>query len=198
MIHRDTPGVRIEAEWWPPTRMHACVGPAVHFEDCLIPEDSILGTPGAFKAGNWLGKFHLAFTSNYLGAAQGMYDWIVPYMQQHGTAKDPNRQTFVGELKARLDATRLLVYRIGKMYRTDFRQAQLLAVEAKCMAQATLYRLMELGGDLAGSTAFVERYPLERFYRDMHVHGLHSRPVAAAQLIGSAQLGEPYDIDRMR
>jgi alkylation response protein AidB-like acyl-CoA dehydrogenase len=38
MLHRDTPGLRIDSKIWRPTGMRACVSPWLHLENCFVPE----------------------------------------------------------------------------------------------------------------------------------------------------------------
>jgi alkylation response protein AidB-like acyl-CoA dehydrogenase len=45
-------------------------------------------------------------------------------------------------------------------------------------------------------TALFQKHPLERFYRDMHLHMLHGRHDVAAQIVGASELGESYDVNR--
>ena len=40
-----------------------------------------------------------------------------------------------------------------------------------------------------------ENIALERFYRDMHLHMLHDRDIAA-QIVGASELGEPFDLNQ--
>ena len=40
-----------------------------------------------------------------------------------------------------------------------------------------------------------ENIALERFYRDMHLHMLHDRDIAV-QIVGAAELGEPFDLNQ--
>ena len=41
-----------------------------------------------------------------------------------------------------------------------------------------------------------ENIALERFYRDMHLHMLHGGHDIAVQIVGAAELGESFDLNR--
>jgi alkylation response protein AidB-like acyl-CoA dehydrogenase len=127
-----------------------------------------------------------------------MYEWLVEYARGRAGAADPFRQAEVGELKTRLDAARLLLYHTALLFPRDYERALLGSLQAKWLTQEALNRLIEVGGDVAGSTALFRDYPLERFYRDMHLHATHSRQVVSAQVVGAAELGAEYHIDRQR
>ncbi len=196
MVHRDTPGLRIDASAWRPMGMKACVSPWLYLEDCFVPEENVIGQLGQFHAENWLGKINFAFSANYLGSAQAMYDWALTYVRERSGGKEPYRQLRAGELKCLLDASRLLLYQAVTMYKHDPHKAMVHAHEAKWMVKETLYKVMSEVGELAGSTSLFEKHPLERFCRDMHVHMLHGRHDIAAQVVGAAEFGETYDVNR--
>ena len=196
MMHRDTPGLRVDTEIWRPTGMRACVSPWLYFENCFVPEENILGKPGQFLDEHWMGKINFAFTANYLGSARAMYDWALAYIRERSGGKDPYRQLRLGELKSMLDASRLILYNAVRMFKKDPDGAMIAAHEAKWMAKETLQRVMWSAAEISGSTALFQKHPLERFYRDMHLHMMHGRHDIAAQIVGAAELGEPYDVNR--
>jgi alkylation response protein AidB-like acyl-CoA dehydrogenase len=196
MMHRDTPGLKIDAEIWRPTGMRACVSPWLHLEDCFVPEENLLGKPGQFLEENWMGKINFAFTANYLGSARAMYDWALDYTRERGGGKDSHRQLRLGELKSMLDAARLVLYTAVRMFKSDPVGAMVAAHEAKWLAKEMLQKMMWSTAEICGSTALFVKHPLERFYRDMHLHMMHGRHDIAAQIIGAAELGEPFDVNR--
>ncbi len=198
MVRKNTPGLEMDASVWSPTGMRACVSPTLHLNDCLVAAEDALGQPGDWLTGHWLAQFNLGFAANYLGNAQGMYDWLVEYARSRSGTADPFRQAHVGELKTRLDAARLLLYHTALLFQRDRQRALLGSLQAKWITQDTLNRIIELGGDVAGSTALFRQYPLERFYRDMHLHATHSRQVVSAQVVGASELGAEYNVDRQR
>lgn len=198
MVHRDTPGLKIDAQVWQPMGMRACVSPWVYLENCFVPAQNMVGQPGQAYSQNWLGKINFAFTANYLGSAQFIYDWAVKYVKERGQGKDPSRQLRVGEMKSILDASRLLLYQTVALFKRDPGKAMVMAHEAKWLAKEALMKIMWWAGEVCGSTSLFRKYPLERFFRDMHVHMLHGHHDAAAQVVGAQQLGEPYDVNRVR
>jgi alkylation response protein AidB-like acyl-CoA dehydrogenase len=196
MLHRDTPGLRIDSEIWRPTGMRACVSPWLHLENCFVPEENLLGRPGQFLGENWMGKINFAFTANYLGSARAMYDWALDYVRGRGGGKDSYRQLRFGELKSMIDAARLILYTAARMFKKDPEHALVAAHEAKWMAKETLQKVMWSAAEVCGSTSLFQNHPLERFYRDMHLHMMHGRHDIAAQVVGASELGEAYDVNR--
>jgi alkylation response protein AidB-like acyl-CoA dehydrogenase len=196
MMHRDTPGLKIDIDVWRPTGMRACISPWLYLEDCFVPDENLLGAPGQFLGENWMGTINFAFTANYLGSARAMYDWAIHYVRERGGGKDLYRQLRFGELKSMLDASRLTLYSAVRMFKDDPDGAMIAAHEAKWMAKETLEKVMWSAAEVCGSTSLFERFPLERFYRDMHLHMMHGRHDVAAQIVGASELGEPYDVNR--
>ena len=196
MLHKDTPGLKIDVEIWRPTGMRACVSPWLHLDDCFVPEENLLGKPGQFLEEGWMGKINFAFTANYLGSARAMYDWAREYARERGAGKDAYRQLRFGELKSMLDAARLILYTAVRMFKTDPAGAMVAAHEAKWLAKETLQKMMWSTAEICGSTALFVKHPLERFYRDMHLHMMHGRHDIAAQIVGASELGEPFDVNR--
>ena len=196
MLHRDTAGLRIDSEIWRPTGMRACVSPWLHLENCFVPEENLLGRPGQFLGENWMGKINFAFTANYLGSARAMYDWAVDYVRGRGGGTDSYRQLRFGELKTMIDAARLILYTAARMFKKDPEHAMVAAHEAKWMAKETLQKVMWSAAEVCGSTSLFQNHPLERFYRDMHLHMMHGRHDIAAQVVGASELGEAYDVNR--
>jgi len=165
-------------------------------EDSFVPDENLLGAPGQFLGENWMGKINFAFTANYLGSARAIYDWALAYVCDRGGAKDLYRQLRFGELKSMLDASRLTLYSAVRMFKVDSDGAMIAAHEAKWMAKETLQKIMWSAAEVCGSTSLFQKYPLERFYRDMHLHMMHGRHDVAAQIVGASELGEPYDVNR--
>jgi alkylation response protein AidB-like acyl-CoA dehydrogenase len=196
VMDRDTPGLKIDTAVWRPTGMRACVSPWLYLENCFVPEENLLGKPGQFLGENWMGKINFAFTANYLGAARAMYDWALTYIRERGGGKDPYRQLRFGELKSMIDASRLILYNAVRMFKKDPDRAMVAAHEAKWMTKETLEKVMWSTAEICGSTALFQKHPLERFYRDMHLHMMHGRHDIAVQIVGAAELGEPYDVNR--
>lgn len=196
VVDRDNPGLDIDASFWNPTGMRACVSPMLTFNDCLVPEDCRLGQPEGFFDRLWLAKINLGFTANYLGSLQGVYDFAVQYLREKKKPEIAPFDTVVGELKARLDATRLLFYHAVKLTRIDLKQGLLASNQAKWLAVENVNTFITAIGQVVGSTALFRGFPLERLYRDMLVHSLHRRHHVGASIVGRAALGMEFDLNQ--
>ncbi len=88
------------------------------------------------------------------------------------------------------------IARTVRMFKNNPNDAIIAAHEAKWMAKETLEKFIWSSAEICGSTALFIKHPLERFYRDMHLHMMHGRHDIAAQIVGASELGEPYDTNR--
>lgn len=194
VVHRDSPGLQIDEVFWNPAGMRACVSPILKFTDCFVPHDCVLARPGGFFTEHWLGKINFGFTANYLGSLQAMFRWTTDYMRQRGQVDTQVYQMYVGEMRAKIDAARLIFYHAVAEAKQDIARGLLKSNEAKFLAVEALQRFKEIVGQLVGSTAFFRSYPLERMMRDMDVHSLHRRHHFGAVMVGQAELGLPFDL----
>lgn len=194
MIPSDHPGVTIKEEFWDPSGVRACVSPVIEFKEVFVPEEDILGQPGDFLGNDWLGKINLGFSFNYLGTMQGIYEHVVNYLKERNRTEDSMRQTYIGEMKARLDALRLMLYSAVSGFQADPMGAMLAIEEAKFLAIETANRFQYLVGQACGPTILFRKYPVERLLRDLALHGLHGRHYQNAITVGKSELGQPFKV----
>ncbi|RLA09274.1 MAG: hypothetical protein DRQ60_05765 [Gammaproteobacteria bacterium] len=192
MIPANDPGITTDESFWDPIGMRACVSPQMTFKDVFVPQENLLGSPGDFFGDNWLGKINLGFTATYVGAMRGIYEYVIEYMKGKGRGSDVQRQQYVGEMKSRIDAIRLLLYTAVTNFKDDQAGAMLMVEEAKWLAVESSDRFSYLLGQAAGSTLLMRKHPVERLMRDLHLHILHGRHFLTMGVVGKAALGEPY------
>lgn len=194
IIERGMKGLSIDEAWYRPSGMRAAPSPVLTLDNVFIPDDNVLGAPGAYPRERWQGRFHLGFTANYLGTTEGMYDWFIDYMVKKGRAKDPVLQLRVGEMKIALDAARAIFHRaIAAWTEGDVVKAELTSMAAKSTAAHTAFDLSHKIIHAAGSTALFDEFPLSRYIRDLETHVLHAGHDRTAQILGQAALGEVFD-----
>ena len=140
------------------------------------------------------GKINCAFTATIWDQRRHV-DWALAiFAKERRQGQLP--QLRFGELKSMLDAARLILYNAVRMFKNEPNQAMIAAHEAKWMAKETLEKVMWSAAEICGSTALFVKHPLERFYRDMHLHMMHGRHDIAAQIVGASELGEEFDTNR--
>jgi alkylation response protein AidB-like acyl-CoA dehydrogenase len=194
IVERDMKGVSFDENWYRPSGMRAAPSPVITLDNVFIPDDNVLGAPGAYPRERWQGRFHLGFTANYLGTTEGMYDWFIDYMTKKGRGKDPVLQLRVGEMKIALDSARAIFNRaIAAWTEGDVVRAELVSMAAKSTAAHVAFDLSHKIIHAAGSTALFDEFPLSRYIRDLETHVLHAGHDRTAQILGQSELGEVFD-----
>lgn len=200
IIEPGMPGVHQDDGWYQPGGMRVAASPRIRLDHVRIPATHVLGVPGEYIGGRWQGRFHLGFTANYLGMAEGIFAWSLAWLRQFPPRiADPFVQAHVGEVQVALQAAAASLEHAIEVWRAgDAVQAELVSMAAKssCAQAATL--AAERLGRLAGSTALFDEHPLGRLIRDLQTHILHVGHDRTHQTIGAAALGQSFDSTRQR
>jgi len=145
------------------------------FVDCKIPKDRLLGTVGdGFKvAMSTLDGGRIGIASQALGIAQGAFDVTVEYMQarkQFGKKLSQMQalQFGMADLKTKIEAARLLIYRAADMKdkHQDYSEA---AAMAKLFAAETAMEVTTKCVQYHGGYGYTKDYPVERMMRDAKI-----------------------------
>lgn len=145
------------------------------FENCRIPKENLLGTEGkGFGiAMGTLDGGRIGIAAQALGIAQGAFDETVAYVKERKQfgrfiMKFQNTQFQLADLKARIEAARLLVYSAacakdsGNRFSVDAAMAKLFASET---AMAVTTKCVQL----FGGYGYTRDYPVERMMRDAKI-----------------------------
>jgi alkylation response protein AidB-like acyl-CoA dehydrogenase len=145
------------------------------FEDCLIPEENLLGERGkGYKiAIETLNEGRIGIGAQMLGLAEGAWHHAARYAGQRRQFGKPIAefqavQFVLAEMATRIEAARLLVYNAarlkdaGKSYVKEAAMAKLFASE---VAERVASQCVEV----FGGNGFVRDYPAEKYYRDAKI-----------------------------
>ena len=145
------------------------------FQNCKIPKDRLLGKIGeGFKiAMSTLDGGRIGIASQALGIAQGAFDVTVDYMKarkQFGKKLSQMEalQFEVADMKTRIDAARLLIYRAAAMKDKHQPYAPQAAM-AKLFAAETAMHVTTKCVQLHGGYGYTKDYPVERMMRDAKI-----------------------------
>jgi butyryl-CoA dehydrogenase len=145
------------------------------FEDCMIPEENILGKEGdGFKiAMTALDGGRISIAALSIGIAKAAFEAAVKYANERVQFGKPISsfqaiQWKIAEMATWIDTARLLTLRaahlkdIGKNYTTEAAMAKLVASEIsnKCTYEAI---------QIFGAYGYSKEFPVERYYRDARV-----------------------------
>lgn len=181
LVHRDTPGIRIE-ETWDHLGMRATGSHDVIFDDVLVPFDhavdvlpvdvprtSELDPSGVL----WLA---VLLSSIYDGVARAARDWLVGWLRERTPANLgaplaslPRFQELVGRIDALLFSNRVLLDAAA-----DGRVAASEATQVKHLVTNQAIKAVELAIEAIGNPALARSNPLERHYRDVLCSRIHT------------------------
>lgn len=145
------------------------------FQNCVIPQDRLLGEVGSgFKiAMSTLDGGRIGIASQALGIAQGAFDVTVEYMQarkQFGKKLSQFQALAfeMADLKTRIEAARLLVYRAAYLKDNNLPYAEQAAM-AKLYASETAMDVTVKCVQYHGGYGYTRDYPVERMMRDAKI-----------------------------
>ena len=174
IVEKGTPGFTFGTK---ENKMGICASSTTEliFQNCVIPEDRLLGQVGdGFKvAMSTLDGGRIGIASQALGIAQGAFDVTVEYMQarkQFGKKLSQFQalQFEMADLKTRIEAARLLVYRAADMKDKHLNYGEAAAM-AKLYAAETAMAVTTKCVQYHGGYGYTKDYPVERMMRDAKI-----------------------------
>jgi butyryl-CoA dehydrogenase len=145
------------------------------FEDCRIPKENILGTPGeGFKqALITLDGGRISIGAMALGLAQGAFERALAYSKERQQFGQPicnfqAVQWMLADMATEIDAARLLLYRAawledqGVRFTKEAAMAKLYASE---VAERACFKALQIHGGYG----YMREYEVERMYRDQRL-----------------------------
>ena len=162
------------------------------FENCIVPKENLLGAEGkGFGiAMQTLDGGRIGIAAQALGIAQGAFDETVKYVKERKQFGKPlsafqNTQFQLADMKARIDAARLLVYRAAlakdtqKVFSTE-------AAIAKLYASETAMDVTTKCVQLFGGYGYTREYPVERMMRDAKITEIYEGTSEVQRMVISA------------
>jgi alkylation response protein AidB-like acyl-CoA dehydrogenase len=195
VVHKDDPGFSVGSKErklgikGSPTR-------EIHFEDCVIPSDRIIGEPGTgFKTAlRTLDHTRLTIGAQALGIAQGALDASIAYMKQRHQFGRPiadfqGLQFMLAEMAMRVEAARQLVYSAAARAERNEPDLTFTSAAAKVFASDTAMSVTTDAVQIFGGAGYTRDFPVERMMRDAKITQIYegtnqiNRMVMARQLL---------------
>jgi alkylation response protein AidB-like acyl-CoA dehydrogenase len=181
-------------DWYQPNGMRIARSPLLTLKDVFVPDSHVLGAPGTYPKQRWQGRFHLGFAANYLGSAEGLFDWFVDYAKGRGRIANPLVQLRTGEMRMQIDAARALFEKAVHSWKDGkIVEAELISMSAKTTAAHAALAIARGVLYSAGASAQFDEHPFGYFVRNIEMHCVHAGHDRTAQIIGQAALGETFD-----
>jgi alkylation response protein AidB-like acyl-CoA dehydrogenase len=143
------------------------------FEDCVIPEENLLGEEGNgfVDAMRVLDGGRISIAALGLGMAQGAFECALKYSKQRkqfgkAIAEFQGIQWKLADMAVEIDAARLLTLRAAAMKDAGKKTTRESSM-AKLYASEVAVRCANEAVQIHGGYGFIKDYPAEKFYRDV-------------------------------
>ena len=163
------------------------------FEDCRVPKENLLGSPGAgFKiAMTTLDGGRIGIAAQALGIAQAALDASVAYAKERQAFGAPiaNLQAIqfkIADMATRLESARLLTWRAAVLKDQGVRFTKEAAM-AKLAASETATFVAHQAIQIFGGNGYVTEYPVERHYRDARITEIYEGTSEIQRLVIAGQ-----------
>ena len=165
------------------------------FEDCRVPEESLLGPRGAgfrqFLTILDIGRIGVAAMG--VGLAQGALDQALAYAKERRAFGQPISkfqaiQAKLADMATEIEAARLLTYKAA-LLKDAGRSFTLTAAQAKLKTGRLAVRCAEEAVQIHGGYGYIEEYPVCRFYRDAKILTIGEGTDEVQQLVIARALG---------
>jgi alkylation response protein AidB-like acyl-CoA dehydrogenase len=175
VVHADDPGFSVGL---PEHKLGIKGSPTceVHFEDCRIPADRLIGAPGTgFKTAlATLDHTRLTIAAQAVGIAQGSTDAAIEYTKgrrQFGQAVADFQgvQFMLADMAMKTEAARQLVYAAAVKADAGAPDLTFMSAAAKCFASDTAMQVAVDAVQLFGGYGYTQDFPVERYMRDAKI-----------------------------
>jgi acyl-CoA dehydrogenase len=193
IVEKETPGLSFGK---PEEKMgqHAAITTTVTFEDCLLPDDALLGVEGQglVMALSSLDSGRIGIAAQAVGIARAAFEAAKEYAgerQAFGQAiRDFQGVGFkLADMATQLEAARLLTYRAAWL-KDQSKRVTKEASMAKLFASEAASFITHAAVQIFGGYGYSADYPVERYFRDARVTEIYEGTSEIQRLVISRQL----------
>ena len=194
VVHRDDPGFSVGAK---ERKLGIKGSPTceIHFDNCTIPADRIIGEPGTGlkTALRTLDHTRPTIGAQALGIAQGALDAAVGYVKerkQFGKAVGEFQgvQFMLADMGTKIEAARHLVYASAAATERGDARASFMASAAKSYASDVAMEVTTDAVQLFGGAGYTRDFPVERMMRDAKITQIYEGTNQIQRLVMARQL----------
>jgi len=150
----------------------------IFFSDCRVPAENLLGDEGeGFRiAMRVLDRSRPGIAAQALGIAQGAFDYAARYATERVAfgrpiAEQQGLQFMLADMATRVEASRLLLYKVGRMLDEGAEGTELTSASAMAKLHCSDVA-MDVTTDavqVLGGYGYMQEYPVERMMRDAKI-----------------------------
>jgi alkylation response protein AidB-like acyl-CoA dehydrogenase len=195
VVHKDDPGFSVGTH---ERKLGIKGSPTceIHFDNCTIPENRIIGEPGTgFKTAlATLDHTRLTIGAQALGIAQGAIDASIGYMKQRKQFGSPiadfqGLQFMLADMVMQTEAARQLIYAAAAKAERGEPGLTWYSAAAKAFASDVAMKVTTDAVQLFGGAGYTKDFPVERMMRDAKITQIYegtnqiNRMVIARQIL---------------
>jgi len=194
VVHADDPGFEVGGKErklgikGSPTR-------EIHFSDCTIPYDRIIGEPGTgFKTAlRTLDHTRPTIGAQALGIAQGALDASLDYVKdrkQFGKAISEFQgvQFMLADMAMKIEAARHMIYVSAARAERGGTDLGFISAAAKCFASDVAMEVTTNAVQLFGGAGYTRDFPVERMMRDAKITQIYEGTNQIQRMVMARQL----------
>ena len=167
----------------------------LHFDNCRIPGDRIIGAPGeGLKiALRTLDHTRVTIGAQAVGIAQGALDYAIGYVKERkqfgkAIADFQAIQFMLADMAMELEAARQLVYVAAAKSERQDGDLSFFGAAAKCYASDVAMKVTTDAVQLLGGAGYVSDHPVERMMRDAKITQIYEGTNQIQRLVMGRQL----------
>ena len=195
IVPNGTPGYAVEAPYRKMGWKASDTRP-LSFDDCRVPEESMLGPRGRGYAQflETLAGGRISVSAMGVGLAQGALDEALAYAKQRRAFGQPISkfqaiQMKLADVATEIEAARLLTLRAAALKDRQHPKFDIVAAAAKLKTGRLAVRAAEEAVQIHGGYGYIEDYPVCRFYRDAKVLTIGEGTDEVQQMVIARYLG---------
>lgn len=212
LVDMDNPGVRIGHELHAIDRAIDGGHPHVHFEECFVPDDAVLGAPGeGFRyAQVRLAPARLTHCMRWLGLARRAHDIALDRTERRELFGAPMRelgiaQNLLAESVIDIETSDAIIAKTAALLAAGERAGSSLSSVAKVHVSEAVFRVIDRSIQLCGGDGVTDQLPLAGYLNEVRPFRIYdgsneTHKWAIARRASSArrrevERGEPYRAD---
>ena len=146
------------------------------FEDCLVPEENIIGREGIgfIMTMKLLDRSRPGLGAQALGLAQGALEAAVDYARKriqfgHPIIAQQAVQQMLADMATEVEAARALVYATARMIDSGAKNFTQESAMSKVFASDTAMKVTTDAMQIFGGVGYMRDYPIEKMFRDAKI-----------------------------
>jgi alkylation response protein AidB-like acyl-CoA dehydrogenase len=196
----STTGLEIDRSWWRPLGMRASGSHVVNFENTVLTEHQLIGTPGDYLKEPWFSGGAIRFAAVHVGGMHAVLDVAVAHLNGTDRAKNPHQQHRLGEMGVRVAAGYAWLDHAAKAWSEigSVSDKEIIAWlgAARLAIERSALDVLELAERSVGAAGMIAPHPLERLLRDLRTYLRQPNPDAALTTVGTAVASGIWDPSR--